>query len=88
MSGLPEHLREAAHRWAEETALAQGLPARVERPDVLRDVAVLLRSGEPAHPSGPPHGRQPRLVEPVEAPPGWTDDDMLDDSGNDLLLAR
>jgi hypothetical protein len=37
-----EQLRVAARRWAEETALAQGLPVKVTDPVVLRDVAVLL----------------------------------------------
>jgi hypothetical protein len=31
-----------ARRWAEKTALAQGLPVKVTDPVVLRDVAVLL----------------------------------------------
>ena len=42
--GLPDDLRAQARAWAEETAVAQGFPARVERPDVLRAVAVLLGS--------------------------------------------
>jgi len=40
--GLDDELREAAAQWAEETALAQGLPARVEDLGVLRDVCELL----------------------------------------------
>lgn len=86
MSGLPDDLREQARAWAEETAAAQGFPARVERPDVLRSVAVLLGSDEVGESSGAPDRRQPRRVEPVEAPPAWTNDDMIDDGGDDLLL--
>lgn len=37
-----EDLRSQARAWAEQTALAQGLPAQVERADVLRDIAQLL----------------------------------------------
>jgi hypothetical protein len=40
--GLDEDLRERAERWAEETALAQGLPARVDDLEVLRSVCELL----------------------------------------------
>jgi hypothetical protein len=40
--GLDDELREAAAKWAEETAVAQGLPARVEDLDVLRNVCELL----------------------------------------------
>jgi hypothetical protein len=52
--GLDEELRGAAAQWAEETALAQGLPARVEDLDVLRDVCELLE----LRGSGAPDGLQ------------------------------
>jgi hypothetical protein len=42
MRGLDDELREAAHRWAEETAVAQGLPPKVMDLAVLRDVCELL----------------------------------------------
>lgn len=42
MRGLDDELREAAHRWAEETAVAQGLPPRVMDLAILRDVCELL----------------------------------------------
>ena len=42
MSGLPDDLRAEARTWAEETALAQGLPAKVEDMETLRAVATLL----------------------------------------------
>ena len=86
MSGLPDGLRERARAWAEATAAAQGFPARVERPDVLRAVAVLLGSDQARESSGTPDRRQPRRVEAVEAPPAWSNDDMIEDGGDDLLL--
>lgn len=85
--GLPDELRAQAHAWAEETAVAQGFPARVERPDVLRSVAVLLGGAAGSEDSGAPDRRQPRRVEAVEAPPAWSNDDMIEDGGDDLLLA-
>lgn len=42
MPGLDDELRQIAHEWAEESATAQGLPARVEDLDVLRSVVELL----------------------------------------------
>lgn len=87
MSGLPDDLREQARAWAEETAVAQGFPARVERPEVLRSVAVLLGGADAgSEGSSAPDRRQPRWVEAVEAPPAWSNDDMVDDGGDDLLL--
>jgi hypothetical protein len=40
--GLDDELRERAARWAEETAIAQGLPARIEDLEVLRNICELL----------------------------------------------
>src|SRR5204863_6236253 len=40
--GLDDDLSERAAKWAEETAVAQGLPARVEDIEVLRNVCELL----------------------------------------------
>jgi hypothetical protein len=40
--GRDDDLREQAAAWAEQTAVAQGLPARVEDLEVLRDVCELL----------------------------------------------
>jgi hypothetical protein len=71
--GLDERLRARAHAWAEETALAQGLPARVADHNVLRDVAALLGlKGSVA-----PNRGQARGVEAVVAAPAGTDDDVL-----------
>lgn len=40
--GLDDSFRERAAKWAEETATAQGLPARIEDLEVLRDICELL----------------------------------------------
>jgi hypothetical protein len=70
---VDEQLRAQAWAWAEETALAQGLPARVADHDVLRDVAALLGlKGSVA-----PDGSQPRGVEAIEAASTRSDDDVL-----------
>jgi hypothetical protein len=49
---LPEDLRERAAKWAEETAVDQGLPARIEDLDVLRNVCELLGLRESDAPDG------------------------------------
>ena len=74
MPGLDEKLRAQAQAWAEETALAQGLPARVADHDVLRDVAALLGLKGSVAPDGAEAGG----VEAVEAPPAGADDDVLE----------
>jgi hypothetical protein len=71
--GLDEQLRAQAQAWAEETALAQGLPAKVADHEVLRSVAALLGlKGSVA-----PDGGQASGVEAVEAPPTGADDNVL-----------
>jgi hypothetical protein len=84
--GLPDDLGAEAHAWAERTAREQGLPVKVERPDILRAVAVLLGASAEGAGSAAPDRRYPRRVETVEAPPAWTNEDMLQDGGDDLLL--
>ena len=74
VSGLDDQLQAQAQAWAEGSALAQGLPARVVDHDVLRDVAALLGlKGSVA-----PDGGEARGVEAVEAPPPGADDDVLE----------
>jgi hypothetical protein len=71
--GLDDRLRAQAQAWAEESALAQGLPAKVADHDVLRDVAALLGlKGSVA-----PNGGQTIGIEAVEAAPPRSDDDVL-----------
>jgi hypothetical protein len=72
--GLDEQLRAQAQAWAEETALAQGLPARVADHDVLRDVAALLGLKGSVAPDGAEAGG----VEAVEPSPAGADDDVLE----------
>jgi hypothetical protein len=72
--GLDDELRWRAQAWAEATAQAQGLPAKVEQHDVLRDVAALL--GLKAR-SVAPDGLQARRVKAIEAPSTGTNDDVL-----------
>jgi hypothetical protein len=50
--GLDESLRERAAKWAEETAVAQGLPAKIEDLEVLRNVCELLGWRELDAPDG------------------------------------
>jgi hypothetical protein len=71
--GLDEQLRARARAWAEETALAQELPAKVADHDVLRNVAALLGLKD----SVAPDGGQAGGVEAVEAAPPRPDDDVL-----------
>jgi hypothetical protein len=72
--GLDDELRAQAQAWAEETAQAQGLPARVTDHEVLRDVAALLGLKGA---SVAPDGLQAASVEAVEAAPAGADDDVL-----------
>jgi hypothetical protein len=83
VAGLDDRLRAQARVWAEETALTQGLPARVVDHDVLRSVAALLGLKR----SVAPDGGQAHGVEAVVAAPTRPDDDVLQEGGDDLLLA-
>jgi hypothetical protein len=84
--GPTDELRAAAAAWAEQSALAQGLPAKVEQAEVLRAVAVLLGMKAKHSGSGAPDGSEPGRVEAVIAAPAWSDDDVVEHGGNDLLL--
>ena len=50
--GLDDSLRERAAKWAEETAVAQGLPAKIEDLQVLRNICELLGLRESDAPDG------------------------------------
>jgi hypothetical protein len=50
--GLDDTLRERASKWAEQTAVAQGLPARIEDLEVLRNICELLGICESDAPDG------------------------------------
>lgn len=72
--GLDEQLRAQGQAWAEETAQAQGLPAKVTDHEVLRNVAALLGlKGS----SVAPERLQARGVEAVVPPSAGADDDVL-----------
>jgi hypothetical protein len=71
--GLDDRLRAQARAWAEETALAQGLPAKVADQEVLRSVGALLGLKGSVAPNGGQSGR----VEAIEAAPPRPDDDVL-----------
>jgi hypothetical protein len=47
---LDDELRKQAREWAEQSAVEQGLPPRVEDPVVLRQVAQLMGLDEPESP--------------------------------------
>jgi hypothetical protein len=61
VSGLPDGLRAEARKWAEETALAQGLPVKVEHVETLRDVATLLGLKPQARQTGASREESKRL---------------------------
>ena len=83
MPGLDDDLRAAAHRWAEEGAQAQGLGPTVGG-EVLASVALLLGVKR----SGAPDGAKTRVVElPRAAHSGGADGQVIEDGGDDLLLA-
>ena len=82
--GLDDDLRERARVWAEQTAMAQGLPARVSDPVVTRDVATLLRAASAG--LGAPHRGQPRRVETVVPAPARANDDVVEDGGHERTL--
>ena len=75
MRGLDEKLEAQARAWAKETALAQGLPAKVEDHDVLREIATLL--GLKGAGLVAPDGCEAGGVEAVVPPPAGADDDVL-----------
>lgn len=51
--GLDDNLRERAAKWAEETAVAQGLPRRIDDLEVLRNICELLGVRESDAPDRP-----------------------------------
>lgn len=82
MRGLADDLRAVAHTWAEETAQAQGLGPKVDG-EVLAAVALLLG----AKGSGAPDRGKAGGVELVEPASAGADDNVIEDGGDDLLLA-
>ncbi len=81
--------------WVEASCASQGLPLRVADPGVLNDVAGLLGASpgggrvaprRSARVSGAPDGREPARVEAVVAAPGGSDDQVVEDGGDDRVL--
>jgi hypothetical protein len=76
-----------ARCWVDQTCSEQGLPSKVTDEAVLRDVAVLLVAGaDGGLDSDPPVRRYPRRVEHVAASDPGTNDDGLEESGDDRSL--
>lgn len=90
-------LQDAARAWVEASCASQGLPVKVSDAALLAQVAGLL--GVPARPaaggarsspadaSGAPDGRQPAEVELVVAASAGGDDEVVEDGGDDCVLA-
>ena len=84
--GLSDDLAALAREWAERSCLDQGLPVKIGDARTLRDVASLL--GAKVERLDPPDGGKPGGVEAVVAPTTGTDDDVVDDGGDDGVLSR
>ena len=84
--GLTDDLQALAHSWAERSCLDQGLPVKVRDVGTLRDVAQLL--GASVVGSHPPHGAQAGGIEAVVPPASGTDEDVVEDGGDDRVLSR
>ena len=90
-------LPDAARAWVEASCALQGLPIKVSDVFVLSQVAGLL--GVPARPaaggapsgtagaSGAPTGREPADVELVVAASAGGNDEVVEDGGDDGVLA-
>jgi hypothetical protein len=82
--------------WVEASCVSQGLPVHVTDLGILGQVAGLLGAGpgasrgaprRSAPGSGAPDGREPCGVEAVVATAGGGDGDVVDDGGDDGVLA-
>jgi hypothetical protein len=90
-------LQDGARAWVEDSCASQGLPVKVCDVSVLAQVAGLL--GVPARPaaggapsrlagvSGAPGGREPADVELVVAASAGGNDQVVEDGGDDRVLA-
>ena len=82
MRGLTEKQLAEVHALAVASAAAQGLPAKVQDPTVLRSVAALVRPG-----LGAPDETDAGRVERVAAGNGGGDDGVVESGGDDRSLA-
>ena len=86
LPGLTDDLRARARQWAERSCLEQGLALKISEPRTLRDIASLL--GVNVRGSDPPHRGQAGGVEAVVPAPAGTDEDVVEDGGDDGVLPR
>ncbi len=82
MRGLTEQQIAEIRDRAVASAAAQGLPAKVQDPAILRRVAALVRPGLAA-----PDERDPGRVKRVAAGGGGADDGVVEGRGDDRGLA-
>ena len=80
-----DSLGQLARVWVETTCAAQGVPVKIDDRNVLVTVGVLL--GLRPQPLGTPDRIEAGRVETVEAPPSRIDDDVIEDGGDDGVLA-
>lgn len=79
-SSLPE----LAQAWVEESCAAQGVLVKVTERAVLAQVATLLGLSAGLD---TPHGLEAGRVEPVISPAAGLDDDVVENGGDDGMLA-
>lgn len=96
LPGRADITAEAVRAWVEASCAAQGLAVAVTDLGVVAQVAGLL--GAPSRPqadgapsgrpqrSDTPDGTEPAGVEPVEPAATGTDDEMVEDGGDDRVL--
>ena len=82
MPGLTDKQVAEVHALAVASAAAQGLPAKVQDPAILRSVAALVRPGLAA-----PDRCDPPRVEGVSARSGGRDHGVVEDGSDDRSLA-
>jgi hypothetical protein len=94
---MPSFSQDAARVWAEASCASQGLPVKVSDALLLAQVAGLLgvparpsAGGAPSRPasvSGAPGGRESADVELVVTASARGDHDVVEDGGDDRVLA-
>ncbi len=81
--------------WVEASCASQDVPVQVADLGILAQVAGLLGGapgasrvspGRPASVSGAPNGAEAGVIEAVVAAPGGSDNDVVENSGDDRAL--
>jgi hypothetical protein len=80
-----DSLGELARVWVETTCAAQGVPVKIDDRNVLVSVGTLL--GLRPQALGTPDRIEAGRVEPVEASPSRVDDDVVENGGDNGVLA-